>query len=68
MTQKDMAIEVADEVFRANIKVIFTVLDNALTLAHEAAAKQAAVDKAKLGLASAQATRSVCRDLANTLP
>lgn len=66
-TEKEMAAAAANELFKSTIKEVFEVLDSNLISAHDAAAKQAVIDRAKAGLAQARATRSICLDLANAL-
>jgi hypothetical protein len=68
-TQKDMVLAAAEDVFKANITTIFQVLDkNLITAGDDVAKKNAAIESAKKGLESAQKTRAVCLEIANTLP
>lgn len=69
MTQKGMALTVADDVFKANVTTIFKTLDeNLISARDDASKKQIAMDNAKRGLEFSQRTLAACIELANTLP
>jgi hypothetical protein len=63
-----MAVAAAQDVFKGSMITIFKVLDDALITASDDAAKQAATDRAKKGIAIAQLTLGISMELANALP
>lgn len=66
MTEKELAEKGANNVFQNTLQGIFEKLDTNLLTAKDAAAKQAALDAAKKGIQSAQATYAECKSLLTT--
>ncbi len=67
-TLKEMATVAAEDVFKTIVSQVFPVLDSNLTTAgNDANARQEALNKAKLGIASAKATHAACREIADSL-
>ncbi|HPO17185.1 MAG TPA: hypothetical protein PLI09_27365 [Candidatus Hydrogenedentes bacterium] len=65
MTEKELAEKSANNVFQNTLQGIFEKLDTNLLTAKDAAAKQTALDAAKRGIQSAQATYAECIKLIN---
>jgi len=68
MSQRDVALAVADNVFQQNLNLVFQNLSNSLATSHGDDEINLAVERAKNGVQLSQLALTKCREIAQILP